>query len=233
MPIFPELRAYLDQVWEEAEPGADYVITGYRGGNANLRTQLERIIRRAGLKAWPKLFQNLRSTRETELVAEFPLHVVTAWLGNTAAVATKHYLQVTEADYDRAAGGDAESGAQVVQKLVQRAAAPIRMEGKKTTQAPGLQGLVPNLATVCETVQSYPVPLAGLEPATAGLEINWQPQKTPRKPRFSSKRSEAQHSTRQAASAPRLGGDRRVMAPLARGGPRADARNSIRRLEGR
>ena len=57
--------------------------------NANLRTQLERIIRRAGLNASPKLFQNLRSTRETELVPEFPLHVVTAWLGKTAGRGSK------------------------------------------------------------------------------------------------------------------------------------------------
>ena len=46
-----------------------------------------RIIGRAGLSTWPKLFQNLRSTRETELCEEFPDHVVTKWLGNSTAVA--------------------------------------------------------------------------------------------------------------------------------------------------
>ena len=34
-------------------------------------------IKRAGLTPWPKLFQNLRSTRETELAETFPLHVMT------------------------------------------------------------------------------------------------------------------------------------------------------------
>src|SRR5208283_3720065 len=34
----------------------------------------------------------------------FPIHVVTAWIGNTVKVAMKHYLQVTDADFDRAAG---------------------------------------------------------------------------------------------------------------------------------
>jgi integrase len=143
VPIFPELRPYLDQVWEEAEAGTEYVITRYRGGNANLRTQLERIITRAGLQSWPKLFQNLRSTRETELVAKFPLHVVTAWLGNTAAVAAKHYLQVTEADFNRAVESGAESGAPTVQKPVQHPAAPICTEAQETTQALGIPGLVP------------------------------------------------------------------------------------------
>ena len=32
-----------------------------------------------------------------------PLHVVVAWLGNSQPVAMKHYLQVTDADFRRAA----------------------------------------------------------------------------------------------------------------------------------
>ncbi|MDA1050110.1 MAG: tyrosine-type recombinase/integrase [Planctomycetota bacterium] len=96
VPIFPELRPYLEEAWDAAEPGTEYVITRYRDANSNLRTQLERIIKRAGLETWPKLFQNLRSTRETELAETFPLHVVCDWIGNSQAVAAKHYLQVTD-----------------------------------------------------------------------------------------------------------------------------------------
>jgi len=102
VPIFPELRPYFDEVWEQAEPGAEFVITSYRDSGKNLRTQLTRIIRRAGLEPWPKLWQNLRSSRQTELTQQHPLHVVCAWIGNTAAVAAKHYLQVTDADYKQA-----------------------------------------------------------------------------------------------------------------------------------
>lgn len=76
IPLFPELRPYLQQAFDEAEPGTEYVITRYRDVNANLRTQLERIINRAGLKTWPKLFHNLRSTRQTELAERYPIHVV-------------------------------------------------------------------------------------------------------------------------------------------------------------
>ena len=72
--------------------------------NCNLRTQFGRLIRRAGLTPWPRLLHNLRASRETELAAEFPLHVVTRWLGNTPRIAMKHYLQVTEDDFARAAG---------------------------------------------------------------------------------------------------------------------------------
>ncbi|MBI1314502.1 hypothetical protein GC176_24685 [bacterium] len=86
----------------------------YRDTDKNLRTHLERIIHRAGLKPWPKLFQNLRSTRETELAEDFPLHVVCAWIGNSQPVAAKHYLQVTGEHFERAAGvqSDAENALQ-------------------------------------------------------------------------------------------------------------------------
>jgi len=102
VPIFPELLPDLEAVWDEAPEGTEYVITRYRDCNANLRTQLNRIIRRAGLKPWPKLFQNLRATRETELAEEFPAHVVCQSIGNSEAVARKHYLQVTDAHFEQA-----------------------------------------------------------------------------------------------------------------------------------
>lgn len=60
-------------------------------------------MKRVGLKPWPKTFQNLRSTRETELAEEYPLHVVTAWLGNSEPVAAKHYLQITDDHFRSAA----------------------------------------------------------------------------------------------------------------------------------
>ncbi len=104
VPIFPELRPYLEDAYQLAEPGAVYVITRYRDAKANLRTHMERIIEKAGLQPWPKLFQNLRSTRQTELAEEWPAHKVCAWMGNSEAIAQKHYLQVTDDDYDKASG---------------------------------------------------------------------------------------------------------------------------------
>jgi integrase len=104
VPIFPELRPYLEEAFELARPGTVHVIGRYRDTNANLRTQMLRIIKRAGVKAWPKLFQNLRASRETELAKEYPIHVVCAWIGNTEMIAAKHYLQVTDDYFERAAG---------------------------------------------------------------------------------------------------------------------------------
>jgi len=102
VPIFPELLPYLREVFELAEPGTEHVITRYRDPAVNLRTQLLRIIAKAGLQPWPKLWQNLRSTRETELAERYPLHVVCAWIGNSRAVAQQHYLQVTDEHFEQA-----------------------------------------------------------------------------------------------------------------------------------
>jgi hypothetical protein len=38
----------------------------------------------------PELETILRASRETELMHEHPIHVVTAWLGNSPQIATKH-----------------------------------------------------------------------------------------------------------------------------------------------
>ena len=110
VPIFPELRPYLEEAFEMAEPGAEYVI-GARYRNVKLRSRMLNIIWAAGLKEWPKLFQNMRSTRETELAEQFPIHVVVAWLGNSELVAAKHYLQLTDDHFTKAIQGGAECGA--------------------------------------------------------------------------------------------------------------------------
>lgn len=102
IPLFPELRPHLQAVFDAAEPGTTFVINRHRLGSSNLRTQLQRIMERAGVKAWPRLFQNMRASRETELSRRHPLHVVTSWIGNSAPIAARHYLQVTDTDFDAA-----------------------------------------------------------------------------------------------------------------------------------
>ncbi len=116
IPLFPELRSILQDAFDAAPDGSVYVVNerfrqssqgkaGWR--NCNLRTSFEKIIRRAGLTPWPRLFHNLRSSRETELVQAYPVQVVTAWLGNTPAIALKHYLQTTDEHFAQALSGSA------------------------------------------------------------------------------------------------------------------------------
>lgn len=102
IPIFPELRPYLEEVFDAAPSKTVWLITRYRDSASNLRTQFERIIKRAGLTPWPRLFHNLRATRQTELSDRFPQHVVCQWLGNSEQVASRHYLNVTDAHFHAA-----------------------------------------------------------------------------------------------------------------------------------
>ena len=107
IPLFPELRAELERGFELAEDRAKFIVTRYRSSITNMRTQFGRIIAKAGVDPWSKPFQNLRSTRETELADQFPIQVVTKWIGNSQVVARKNYLQVTEDHFARASGGSA------------------------------------------------------------------------------------------------------------------------------
>jgi len=129
VPIFPELRPYLDEVWEQTKPGTEWVITRYRDSNVNLRTQLLRIIKRAGLSAWPKLFQNLRSTRATELVEIFPSHVAASFLGHCEVIADKFYRQVTNEHFQRAIASNQQSGDD-----------PVKKSGHRTAHGPFVTG---------------------------------------------------------------------------------------------
>jgi len=164
LPLFPELRPYLEAVFDAAEPGTVHVIAKHRIASANLRTTLERICHRAGVQLWERAFQNMRATRETELTREHPLHVVVQWLGNSAPIAARHYLTVTDADFDRAVQGGAFSGAVAVQNAVQQPSAGNCRILQETTQAHDDQGLVQSIANPCNGVQLSIVPPRGVEP---------------------------------------------------------------------
>lgn len=102
VPIFPSLRPYLEAAFEAAADGAVHVIEHHRSRCGNLRTQMHRLIRRAGMEPWTRPFHNLRASCETELADQFPAHVVLKWLGNSQQVAAAHYLQVTDEHFERA-----------------------------------------------------------------------------------------------------------------------------------
>lgn len=167
VPIFPELRPFLQEAFERAEDGAEFVITRYRDTSCNLRTQLARIIKRAGCLAWPKPFHNLRASRETELAASFPIHVVCSWLGNTEAIAAKHYLQVRDEDFSRAA----KSGAVAVHIPVQ--STHTLQKSTEDTSAEVLAAVPcrPLEASLDSCRENHPIPPRGLEPNDVSSNI--------------------------------------------------------------
>ncbi|MEZ4515304.1 MAG: tyrosine-type recombinase/integrase, partial [Chloroflexota bacterium] len=107
VPMFPELTEHFQRVFDEAATGSVYVISRYRDPAANLRTQLCRYIEAAGLKPWPKPWQNLRVSRATELADQYPSHVSAAWLGHSEKIADAFYRQVTDDHFARAVAQNA------------------------------------------------------------------------------------------------------------------------------
>ena len=183
VPVFAALRPYLDEAWELAADGAEFVVPwpalrakaagsprGWKG--VSLGTAFARLTRRAGLPPLPKPAVNLRGSCETDLMQDHPIHVVTAWIGNTPKVAIGHYLQTLDRDFEKAIRGNSSDGAGAVQIPVQTGAdsggpgetsdgpeggKPRRFPPRSARVYPGLvQGLRPG----------------GLEPSTSRVEID-------------------------------------------------------------
>lgn len=101
IPLLPQIEAELVKLHLEADEGAEYAFSGLRA-DSNLRTHLERILRRAGVKQWPKLWHNLRASGATDFARSLPSHVAAEICGHTEEVAKEHYWQVGDTDLDSA-----------------------------------------------------------------------------------------------------------------------------------
>jgi len=174
VPLFPELRKHLLDLFSETEAGSEYVITKHRLPSTNLRQQFQRILQRAGLPIWPRLFQNLRASRETELMREYDLATVCKWIGNSPEIAARHYATSIDldADFRRAAGLPPQA-----QQKAQQSAAVDDGQGTTSTGTGGtkirasieegdscLAGATAD--TFCPDASMGPV---GFEPTTNGL----------------------------------------------------------------
>ena len=184
--MFSELQPLFQDAFDIAKPGAVYCVARYRGNGSNLRTNMNRIIKRAGLEPWPKTFQNLRSTRETELFKlTGNVKAVCTWIGNSPDVALKHYAQITEADEREAVKLSVlstgkkrvQNPVHVVQNPVQIAAGLSRkvMHGVKGDTPENLRfcGNNPEKTKACNSMRdtgfSHSIGPLGLEPRTQGL----------------------------------------------------------------
>ena len=134
------------------------MIVTKRSKNSNLRRRFKKIVGRAGLQPWPKLFQNMRASRATELVKDFPEHVVTAWMGHSKRIAQKHYLQVTEDDYKQASSNP-----------TQQITVSPRRGSQSTLSAHEKTLVLQGLALIRETLQTREVGDEGLEPPTSSV----------------------------------------------------------------
>jgi integrase len=178
MPLFAELRRPLLEAAELAPRGAVYVVhERFRKGaqgpngwkNSNLRTTFEKIIRRAGLTPWPRIFHNLRASRQTELTEKFPIQAVTDWLGNSPTIAMKHYLITTTEHFRAAVRGNDSTERGVAQNAARHddrqppesstfGLKPVLARSNETARFPGF-------SEVCREI----IAEEGFEPPTRGL----------------------------------------------------------------
>jgi integrase len=115
IPLFPEIVEHIERAYHGAKEGQVYLIENKsmrrKCCSVSLRKHFLGLLGRAGVKPWPRLFHALRGSAETDLAQRFPIHICAAWLGHSPKIATRHYLSVTDADYQKAINGIGEKSA--------------------------------------------------------------------------------------------------------------------------
>jgi integrase len=97
-----DIRPYLDAVYFDPATVDGPIVTRFTPSNSNLDKPCKEILHRAGLKPWPKLFQNMRASCETEwLDSGMPAHVVANWIGHSVKVQNDSYAQVDEHHFEQ------------------------------------------------------------------------------------------------------------------------------------
>ena len=171
VPIQGALHEILREAFEQAPEGATLVAPKAAGGGLNLRTTFTKIVARAGCKPWPRLFQNLRASCETDWVEKHPAHECAAWLGHSPAIAAAHYLQARnhhfEAVVNAGRKSDAESDAATAQNPTQQAPAKNRKESQDGIETNLLPGVITVSSVKPEVVYKRTVGGTGFEPVTS------------------------------------------------------------------
>ncbi len=104
IPVCPELHELLLEAFEAAEEGQAMIVPLGTVVVQNISRDFDVLCRRANVSRYNKPFHTLRKSCLTDWAARFPMHVVRAWAGHSDISTTAtYYLQISEADYIRAA----------------------------------------------------------------------------------------------------------------------------------
>jgi integrase len=107
IPIFRECRPDLDRLWASlGDRPATLLFPELQHNSSALRSRLGKACKKAGVAMPPRPFDNMRATRESELLEEFPIHTVAAWFGHSPQVALQHYAQIAKEHHTRAVGSE-------------------------------------------------------------------------------------------------------------------------------
>lgn len=112
VPIFAELRPVLEYAQlRDSDRGAagrrGLLVPDLGSRTSSAATQrMRRLCQTLQIAMWPRPWQNMRATRESELMDAFSLKDACKWIGNSPDVAMKHYALVRSTEFDRAVGRD-------------------------------------------------------------------------------------------------------------------------------
>jgi len=154
VPIVDEVFALLEKMYDGLSEPTEFVINRYRKVKASYIWKLvNQAATRAGFTPWPRLFNAMRSSRQTDWAEEFPRHVACEWMGNSEDVADEHYLTVKDKYFERAV----DSGSRAIRVQT------TRTRGNSASQAdsgsPGNYGAklrVVNLSDLAGNVSNSP-----------------------------------------------------------------------------
>jgi integrase len=171
VPLAPTFRAILQRLFENAPEGSRFVVPWLQSGDKNLGTQFARILKRANVKRWPRLFHNCRASCATDWAQTLPAHAVARWLGHSPLISASHYLMPLDEHFAVVTGESdtsasqieagakcgatlSEASAQPVQNRVQQQPASTRTNSAKHSKMPPNRGPLRELATCGENPRS-------------------------------------------------------------------------------
>jgi integrase len=97
VPLFPELRAELERHFSLVETeGNEFVIEHYQNPSWNLGTLLQKIARRAGMGSIIRPFDNMRMSRNNEVLARWGQAKESLWIGLYVSKSTLRWLDATD-----------------------------------------------------------------------------------------------------------------------------------------
>jgi hypothetical protein len=104
VPVCQELQPIILDLYEAAPEGAVEMVPQAHRAHVNIFLGLKKIVERAGLKPWPRLLQNLRSSCATDWAYDCPGVESSKWMGHSKVVAAEHYLQSRDLNFKAVTG---------------------------------------------------------------------------------------------------------------------------------
>ena len=176
MPIFPDVRACLQELLNSDEAAKEYVFNKLRH-DTNPGTMAKKIVKRANIEPWKNFFNSLRATAETDLMDEFGLRRACQWAGNSAGTAMKNYALVKKTDFTDS-GTQMPLEKQVLEELepAQKSAAINEVDAKSDAESSSTDShefastqRKNALPQICLEGQCVLVDDIGLEPTTSTM----------------------------------------------------------------